>query len=136
MESAEAQPVEEAVEYVQEAPAKEQPEPEPEPQGPVIVSELDRLKAENLNLKLLNLINRETLLQHQLTDLQSRQLPDLQRERGAINELMLAMRLDIERRYGISLTTHHIKPDDGQVIPRNPGINPQAAAALKRMQAQ
>lgn len=115
--------------------AAEQPEPEV-PQGPVVVSEVDRLKAENLNLKLLNLINKETILQQQIADLQNRQLPELQRERQAMNEQMAMMRVDIEQRYKINLTTHHIKPDDGTVIPRNPGMNPQAVAALQKMQAQ
>lgn len=106
------------------------PEPEPEPApppGPVIVAEVDRLKAENLNLKLLNTVNKETILQHQLND--------LQRERQDLNRQMAEMRHAMEVQYGINLTTHHIQPGSGLVVPRNE-MDPQAILALQRMKAQ
>jgi len=87
-------------------------------QGPIVVEEIDRLKAENLNLKMFNLTSRETILQQQIADLQSRQLPALRSERDALNEKMMELRKGLEEKYGISLQTHQIRAEDGVVIPR------------------
>lgn len=94
---------------------------------PIIVSELDRLKAENLNLRLLNLVNRESVLQQQLTEIQN--------ERLLIAQQMGAMRKDMEERYGVNLSTHHIRPGDGLVIPRAPDLA-GAADMLKHLRNQ
>lgn len=109
-----------------EVPVEEKEAP-PEPQAPpapVVVAEVDRLKAENINLKLLGNINKETILQHQLND--------LQRERQELNAKMAELRREIEVKYGINLTTHHIMPDNGVVVPRMPGVPAGALAALRQ----
>lgn len=85
------------------------PAPAPETK-PIVVDEVDRLKAENLNLKLITLVNRETILQQQMTDIQN--------QRTKMQQEMYAMRQVLQEKYGINLTTHHIRPEDGVVIPR------------------
>lgn len=101
----------EAIESVKSEEAREaDPNGDTEPARQLIVEEVDRLRAENLNLKLLQIVNRETILQQQLNE--------LQRERTAHQERMQAMREMLESKYGINLTTHHIRPEDGVVIPR------------------
>jgi hypothetical protein len=131
MSTAEAMPKAMPDECPKEIPAPSSPI-ELKPAEPVVVDEVDRLRAENLNLQLINLVNRETILQQQVADMQNRQLPELHRERQVINDKMTAMRVDLEQKYGINLNTHHIRPDDGLVIPRNPG----AAEALQRLRRQ
>lgn len=121
----------EAVEEVEEQPVFEEA-PVPVAVAPVAhpkpiqVSEADRLQAENLNLRLLNCVNRETILQLQLNE--------LSKERQGYNERMQQMQHEIETKYGISLRTHHILPDSGMVVPRNPqpGMDPRMAAMLQK----
>jgi len=105
--------------------------PEPMlPAGPIQVEEVDRLKAENLNLKLLACVNRETILQQQLNE--------LGKERQAYNEQMQIMQAEIEAKYGINLRTHTIQSDSGMVVPRNPqpGMDPRMAAMLQQQLQQ
>lgn len=121
-----------AAEEDQEPLVEKEMAPEVEETGPegVVVEELDRLKAENLNLRLMGVVNRETILQQQLNE--------LGKERQELNVKMETMRKEIEAAYGINLQTHHINPDNGVVIPRNPagGVSPQAVAAMQRLQQQ
>jgi len=102
----------------------------PAPPAQIIVEEADRLRAENLNLKIMAVINRETILQMQLND--------LGKERAAFNEQMNEMRSSLEQKYGVNLATHHIQPDTGVVTSRMPqgGMNPQMMQQLQQMQAQ
>jgi hypothetical protein len=97
---------------------------------PIQVEEVDRLKAENLNLKLLACVNRETILQQQLNE--------LGKERQLYNEHMQAMQATIEEKYGINLRTHHILPDSGMVVSRIPAsaMGSQSWVPLKRHEQQ
>jgi hypothetical protein len=92
----------------------------PPDQPIVIVEEVDRLRAENVHLKLMTLVHRETVLTQQMADIENRLLPDIQREREGLNAKMAEIRTAIEQKYGISLQTHIIRPGDGMVIQRNP----------------
>lgn len=109
-----------------------------DPVGPVVVLEVDRLKAENLNLKLLNSMNQEAIVQGRIKDLQG-QLNEINGQRAELTAQMQAMRVDVEAKYGINLATHVIQPESGVVTPRPqaPGnMDPAAmAAAIQQMQA-
>ena len=105
-----------------QAAKKESP---PSPQGPVVVDKLDRLEAENLNLRLLATQSREVILQHQLND--------VGREKDDLVQKIHAMRARLEDKYNINLATHHVQPDSGVVVPR-PNMTPQQLAAAQRQQ--
>ena len=94
------------------------------PPAPTIVSENDRLKAEVLSLKHLNAVNRETILQQQMVQLQQ-QMKEAQREKQDYTDQLTAMRKELEARYHISLVTHTIMPN-GLVVPRSemPKVTP------------
>ena len=100
------------------------------PRAPVQVEEVDRLRAENLNLKLIGCVNRETILQQQLNE--------LGKERQSLNELMQVMQVEVEQKYNINLRSHHILPDSGMVVPRNPagGMDPRVMAMLQKQMQQ
>ena len=76
------------------------------------VSAEDRLRAENLHLKVINLNHEEQLLLQQLTG--------KQQERAAIQQQLGALKEEIEKKYSVNLTTHEIRETDGQVQLRVP----------------
>jgi hypothetical protein len=95
------------------------PPPAPTP-APVMVELVDRLLAENANLRLMNAVDKETILQLQMNDASR-----LRKEaEGKLNEV----RVSLEERYNINLATHEIREGDGIVVPR--GVNPQILKAL------
>lgn len=109
------------------------------PVGPIVVDEVDRLKAENYNLKLLNVMNREAVAQGNIKELQG-SIKELHGQRSELMAQMQALRVDLEARYGIDLNTHHIVPESGVVMPRQPTapgtMDPAAvAAAVQQLQA-
>lgn len=93
----------------------------------VHISREDRLEAENLHLRVLNLA-------HELTSLQN----EINVKRGRINELqkqILARRSEIEKKYNIDLNTHEIRDEDGAVLPRGQagvGVQQQLTAMQAR----
>lgn len=123
-----------------EAPKYDAAEPLPKPQeepkepGPLYIDEVDRLKAENLNLKVARAVDQETILRQQIADMQTNKLPQLQRNREELTQQMGQMRRELELKYNINLSTHTIRHDDGLVMPRDPAITPQAAGLLKNLQ--
>lgn len=123
---------EEPPKYTEEAAA--QPEPVPQEPGPLYIDEVDRLRAENLNLKVARAVDQETILRQQIADMQANKLPQLQRSREELTQQMGHMRRELELKYGINLTTHTIRHDDGLVMPRDPAMTAQAAGLLKNLQ--
>jgi len=105
---------------VEETEAEEKPsEPEAKKaEGPIALDETDRLKAENVNLRLLNAVNRETLAQHALQE--------AGRQRQEANQKVMVMRAEIEKKYEIDLRTHQIDETTGAVTPR--GLPPHLQA--------
>jgi len=82
------------------------------PAEPVFVSQTDRLIAENINLKLIAAVSRETLAQMQLNEATAervRRFQDLNMVKG-----------QLEAKYHFSLATHIINEGDGQILPRTP----------------
>lgn len=75
----------------------------------VVVSVEDRLLVENLHLKILNIT-------HQVSDLQRAVLAKSQELQDVQNSI-LGLKDVLEKKYNINLTTHHIVPDSGVVIP-------------------
>jgi hypothetical protein len=98
------------------------------PPTPVVVAEVDRLRAEVLSLKHMNVSNRETILQQQIVQL-SQQIKDVQLEKNQLNIQLMTLRRDLEAKYGIDLTTQVVMPD-GSVRPR--GGMPSNMAQLKQ----
>ena len=78
---------------------------------PVFVNKEDRLEAENIHLRVVNLAHEAQMLQAQLQD-KSVQIQQLQQD-------ILAKRLELEEKYSIDLSTHEIRETDGQVIARS-----------------
>lgn len=97
------------------------------PRVPLMLETADRLKTENLNLKLVNSTNRETILQHQITELH-RQMQDVRQERATYTEQAVALRAELEKKYGFSFSTHQLDLESGIIRPRgNVGVlNSQA----------
>jgi hypothetical protein len=89
---------------------------------PIHVSEVDRLRAENINLRLLNAVNKETIAQ------QAAQQAG--QARMAANQATLDVRTELEQKYGIDLQTHLIDETTGEVRPRNGGLPPSLAALM------
>ena len=73
----------------------------------------DRLIAENLNLKLVAAVSRETILQMQLNE--------ATKERMQRTQDLQQGKQGLEAKYGISLATHTIREEDGLVVPRTAG---------------
>jgi hypothetical protein len=99
-----------------------EPEETKEAEGPVVVSEVDRLRAENINLRLLNAVNRETLAQ--------KAAQDAGRARAEANQATLAIRTELEKKYGVNLQTHQIDENTGEVRPRQGQLPPQLQAMM------
>lgn len=92
------------------------------PKGPVFVTEVDRLKAENINLRLLDATNRETIAHLALQE--------ATRNKQVANDAVMAMRAVLEKQYEVDFRTHLIDEVTGEVKLR-PGVNMQAMQALK-----
>jgi hypothetical protein len=88
----------------------------------VVVSGVDLLKAENLNLRLIVAVNRETMAQQALNE--------ATKERLAANNNMQQFRVSLEKVYGINLTTHQINENTGLVVPRP--MSPQQMMQLQK----
>lgn len=82
----------------------------PEADEPVIVSELDRVKAENLHLKLL-------ITAYKVKDAQQ-ELQRYSTEQRVMQTAIVECQAEIAEKYSIDLTTHEIQGDTGEVIPR------------------
>jgi len=82
----------------------------------VHVDAVDRLAAENLHLRIINLNQEERLL--------LQQLGAKQQERTVVQQKLLELRGHIEQKYSVDLTTHEIRETDGLVQLRQPGGNP------------
>lgn len=98
--------------------------PAPKEPAVITVSENDRLRAENINLKLMNATQRETLLQNEInaaratlqnaTDALAGATEERQRCIAAVNQY----RDELSLAYGIDFNESIIRADDGVVIPR------------------
>lgn len=122
--------VEQALKQIEEAnewgvvEPKEPAEPKYEEPAPIVVSETDRLKAENINLRLMTSTQRESLLQNELNELERRineaqaQLLSVGAERQACAERVNNFRDELGLKYGIDFTVNIIRSEDGVVIPR------------------
>jgi hypothetical protein len=97
----------------------------------IIVTELDLLKAENINLRLMVMVNRETIAQNALNE--------AVRERVAKQEELQEYRAYLEKEYSVDLNTHQIDEKTGSIVPR-PGyqqqMQHQVQAKLAQAQAQ
>lgn len=76
----------------------------------IFISKEDRLVAENLHLRVVNLAHEARALQEQLQQ-KTQQLQKLQQDIGE-------KRSELEVKYNIDLATHEIRESDGQVMPR------------------
>lgn len=86
------------------------------PSGPVTIETGDRLRAENLQLKLMNLALREKNIQAELAV--------LRKEQSRLQTEYLQMQKDLEEKYGIDLNTSMVNSDDGTVRPKPRGTGP------------
>lgn len=102
------------------------------PPAPIAVEKADKLEAEVLSLKLMNAVNRETILQQQMVQLQQ-QMREVQREKQGYTEAMTAMRHHLESKYNINLNTHMIMPN-GLVVAR--AEVPKASSVLKHLTSE
>jgi len=96
------------------------------PKGPVFVTEVDRLKAENINLRLLDATNRETIAHLALQE--------ATRNKQIANDAVMVMRGKLEEEYEVDFNTHLIDEVTGEVKVR-PGVNLAAIKAIKDAQA-
>lgn len=95
----------------------------PEEPKQIIVEENDRLRAELLATKHLNMTHQITIMQMQLNNLQR-----------ATQELLDQIGMQqgqLEGKYGINLQTHQIMASSGLVVPR-PGTHPGSTGMLPR----
>jgi hypothetical protein len=99
------------------------PAPPPaKPAGPVKLSEVDRLRAENLFVKGQNI---QLQIGHLQKDLQRAQVEGLE-----VNKKIIALRDEFLKSYGIDLETAQIQ-DDGTVISSPaPGLPAQVGAMM------
>jgi hypothetical protein len=79
----------------------------------VFVSDLDRVKAENLHLKLM-------VTAYKVKDAQL-QLQKYREEQQEYQTEIAQTFADLQQKYNINLTTHEIRASDGAVIPRDQG---------------
>lgn len=93
-------------------------------EAPGVVSEIDRLRAENINLRLLNAVKDENLAQQALNNAQ-RALQEAAKRRAEVTTALEALRNELAARYNINFATHQVREHDGQIVPRPeaPGSN-------------
>ena len=89
------------------------------------VSREDRLEAENLHLKILNLAQQEQLL-HQ-------KVAVLQKERTDLHNKLVEMRDSLAEKYDINMQTHEVRNTDGAVIER--GTAPDFSQLMQQVGA-
>lgn len=92
-----------------------QPEPAPaveesKQDAPIIVSREDMLESENLHLRTIAMSQEIQMIQMSI-EKKTAEHRELTRR---INE----KKTEIEKKYGINLTTHYIREGDGVVVPR------------------
>lgn len=86
-------------------------EPQPAPPAPVqFVSEEDRLRAENINLRLMNATQRETLIQHELNAAIA--------VRNECSAAVQGYREALSQKYNIDFDQYIIQSENGMIIPR------------------
>ena len=76
----------------------------------IVVSELDRVKAENLHLRLL-------IAAYKVKDAQTQYL-SYQEEQSELQAAIVQSRAELQEKYGIDLEIHEIRSDTGLVVPR------------------
>lgn len=104
-----------------------QPPAEPVAPQPVVVTREDRLWAENVNLKLMNAVAHQTLVQQQLTDA-TRRVTQRQKD-------LEEVKVRLAQKYSVNFDTHEIRESDGMVVPR--GVNQQAlVGALSQLRGR
>lgn len=76
----------------------------------IVINEVDRLKAENLQLRLMNLAHERSAV-----------LQELQRKDAALHDQQTAFRAfqeELEKKYGVDFKTHEMDADTGIVRKR------------------
>lgn len=83
----------------------------------LIMETEDRLRAENLQLKLMNMALKEKEL-----------LAQLELVRGTTMELQkqyLKLQIELSQKYGVDLTVAQVRSSDGAIVPRPGAAQPQ-----------
>jgi hypothetical protein len=70
----------------------------------------DRLRAENLQLKLMNMALQEKELRAKLES--------VQRATGGLQQQYLALQSELGKKYGVDLITSQVRASDGAIVPR------------------
>jgi hypothetical protein len=94
----------------------EVPEAPPAPET-IVISEIDRLRATNVSLRLINAVNKEAIAQHNVKDAQRAAL-EAAAEREKVAQEATLVRKELSVKYGIDFSTHQINDADGKIIPR------------------
>jgi hypothetical protein len=91
-----------------------QPEPTPAPAGEepkqVVVSKEDILESENLHLRAIAMSQEIQMIQMSIEKKAA--------EHKELSRRITEKKVEIEKKYGINLSTHYIREGDGFVIPR------------------
>lgn len=80
-----------------------------EPAPPKKMEPGDRLRAENLQLKILNLTYQEEVLESRLEM--------LRKDRSALQRKYVELKKQLEQKYNVNLSTSEVRPSDGAIVP-------------------
>lgn len=88
-----------------------------EPEGPPVISVEDRLTAENLHLKLMNLSLHEQRIVNELTDVRA--------QRSVLQAQLIDTRRHLGEKYNVDFGKFDIRAEDGAIVPKDstlPGL--------------
>lgn len=95
---------------------------------PLKVEETDRVKMENLMLKVITATNQETIAQQKIQMAQI-EVGEAARLRKEYAQKLEDFKKELEKKYNVDLTKNQIREEDGLVVPRE--LSPKLLEALK-----
>jgi len=119
-----------------EEPAADGPPAEAKADEPIVVEEVDRLKAENAHLRAMSSVQQETIAQQKINEA-NHALTQASQVRAQRTQELQLVRKEIEEKYNIDLDQVQVREGDGVVIPRpQQQVPPQVLQRIQEAQRQ